>query len=219
MADAVAEDWIASLLALKGRQGTFLLGDSILKAPRGTALGTPVVSGAGQTGDTLITSGWPVASNGLLKKGDWIQLGSGLLPWTGVTDWLTDIEIAEKTATDITIHFSSPAPVGDGELNWGMGSLFDFETIPEGNNSVVITHNLGLGGVKRLYKTVTEVNSDAAGLASVEIFPRLRESPASGEPLILTNCVGTFRLKENKMPWSVDTARMFGIEIEALEAV
>jgi len=72
---ASAEEWLAFLLALRGKFGTFLMGDPAGATPRGTWAGTPLVNGASQTGLTLAVDGFSVGATG--KKGDWFQLGSG----------------------------------------------------------------------------------------------------------------------------------------------
>jgi hypothetical protein len=74
------EPWVAFLLSLKGQYGTFLLNDPNCATPRGSAgstPGTPVVKGAGQTGDELDIDGLPLSATGYLLAGDYIQLGSG----------------------------------------------------------------------------------------------------------------------------------------------
>lgn len=154
MVEETAGAWIAALLSLNGRQGTFLFGDSIRTTPYGSASGTPLVKGAGQTGLTLVTDGWTPSTNGLLKGGiDWIQLG-------------------------------------------------------------------GSGGTPaRLYKVIKDVNSNGSGEATIDIWPNLRESPADNAALVLTSCKGTFRLKDNVMDWGINSARHYGIEIEAVEAI
>ena len=72
-----AEYWISFLLKLNGQYGTFLLGDPAGKTPRGIATGSPLVYGAAQYGNVLETDGWTVSKTGILKAGDYIQLGSG----------------------------------------------------------------------------------------------------------------------------------------------
>lgn len=72
-----AEYWISFLLKLNGSYGTFLLGDPNGATARGVATGTPLVKGASQTGNQLITDGWTINTTGILKAGDYIQLGSG----------------------------------------------------------------------------------------------------------------------------------------------
>jgi len=77
MKRADAEYWISFLLKLNGSYGTFLLGDPNGATARGVATGTPLVKGASQTGSELITDGWTTSTTGILKAGDYIQLGSG----------------------------------------------------------------------------------------------------------------------------------------------
>ena len=74
---AEAEPLVAQLTSLYGVKGTFLLNDPAGTTARGIATGTPVVNGASQTGGSLITDGWTASQTGILKSGDWIQLGSG----------------------------------------------------------------------------------------------------------------------------------------------
>lgn len=77
MAREDAEVLISFLLKMNGRYGTFLLGDPLASEPMGVASGTPVVNGADQTGNELVTDGWSTSVTNILKAGDWIQLGSG----------------------------------------------------------------------------------------------------------------------------------------------
>ncbi|MFZ9264955.1 MAG: hypothetical protein ACO222_07310 [Polynucleobacter sp.] len=72
-----AEYWISFLLKLNGSYGTFLLGDPNGATARGVATGTPLVNGASQTGNELVTDGWTTSTTGILKAGDYIQLGTG----------------------------------------------------------------------------------------------------------------------------------------------
>lgn len=73
-----AEQVATFLLKLSGMFGTFLMGDPINKSPRGVGTGTPLVKGAGQVGNELVTDGWTINTPNILKAGDWIQLGSGV---------------------------------------------------------------------------------------------------------------------------------------------
>lgn len=74
---ADAEEVVAFGLKLGGRFGIFLMGDLPNPDPRGSAGGAPLVKGAGQTGEELITDGWPASTNGVLKAGDWFHVGTG----------------------------------------------------------------------------------------------------------------------------------------------
>lgn len=77
MTRSQAEYWNATMLKLNGMRGTFLLGDTAGKKPRGIATGSPVVNGAGQTGNELLTTGWSASISGILLAGDYIQIGAG----------------------------------------------------------------------------------------------------------------------------------------------
>jgi len=76
MTRAEAEYWISFLLKLNGPYGTFLLSDPVGGTARGVATGTPLVNGGSQTGNELVTDGWTTSTTGILKAGDYIQLGS-----------------------------------------------------------------------------------------------------------------------------------------------
>lgn len=71
-----AQEWIAFALKLRGTYGYFLAGDPAAKNPIGIGTGSPTVNGAGQIGPDLATSGWTPSTAGILKAGDYIQIGS-----------------------------------------------------------------------------------------------------------------------------------------------
>ncbi len=73
--------WLTSLRRAGTNAGTFMLGDPAATLPLGSAKdtpGTPVVSGAAQTGEALNVSGLPISATGYLLAGDYIQLGTGV---------------------------------------------------------------------------------------------------------------------------------------------
>lgn len=73
-----AEPLLAALLSLNGRAGTFYLGDPAGATPRGVATGTPLVKGANQTGQSIIIDGFTPNTTGILKAGDYLQIGDYL---------------------------------------------------------------------------------------------------------------------------------------------
>ncbi len=77
----LAEPWIAFLLSLQGRRGTFYLGDPNMATPRGTVLAaTSVTLGSATTvgGKTVdLTKGTGPAKSNFLRAGDYIQIGTG----------------------------------------------------------------------------------------------------------------------------------------------
>ena len=151
MPRAVAAPWTAFLLAMNGRQGTVLVGDPAATAPLGPATGTPLVDGASQTGATLATKGWSASVTGILKAGDYIQLGSG--------------------------------------------------------------------AATRLHQVIEDAMSDSGGLASLTLWPDLRESPADGAAIVTASPKGTFRLAANDGGWTTDARGLYGVTLSLIEAV
>ena len=147
-----AEAWVTFLVSLRGRLGTFYVGDSAASTPRGVATGTPLVNGTNTAGSkTVTTKGWTHNITGILLAGDYIQIGTGT--------------------------------------------------------------------EKRLYKNLTNANSDNSGHATLDIFPRLREGLSDNQVITITNCQGTFRLMDNARQWSVDEAMIYGIDFKSEEAI
>jgi len=146
-----AEQIAAFLLKLNGRYGTFTLGDPANTAPRGVGTGTPLVAGSSQTGAELVTDGWTANTTGILKAGDWIQLGSG-------------------SAT-------------------------------------------------RLHKVLNDVNSNASGVATLDIWPNLRSSPSDNAAITVISPKGHWRLSSNQTEYSIDEASIYGITFACVEAI
>lgn len=154
MKQDVAEDWVAFLLRLRGQFGTFLVGDPLGQTARGSASstpGTPVVNGAGQTGEFLNIDGLPLSATGYLKVGDYIQIGTG------------------ATAT--------------------------------------------------LHKVLEQVDSDGAGAATLNLFPKVRTAPNDGAVITVAACKGVFRLASNMTDWDINNASTYGITFSGVEAV
>lgn len=148
MLRADAEPWLAAFLQLNGRRGTFYLGDPLGASPRGVATGTPLVNGASQTGQTLVTDGWTPSTTGILKAGDYIQVGTSL------------------------------------------------------------------------HKVLADANSDIGGNATLDIWPRLRSSPADNAAITVSNTVGLFRLMDNDMPWTEKPGKVYdSITFNCIEAL
>ncbi len=119
---ADAEQWVAFLISLRGRFGTFTLGDPVGASPRGSAGGTPLVNGASQIGGTLNIDGCTASQTGWLKAGDYIQLG---------------------TAGSATLHkvLADVDSNGSGEVAVDIWPYI--RTAPSDNATVVVTNTIG----------------------------------------------------------------------------
>lgn len=146
-----AEEYNAFIAALSGRKGTFLCGPAGSGTARGIATGTPLVKGASQTGQTLLTDGWTISQTGILLAGDFFQLGSG------------------STA--------------------------------------------------KLYKVVSDVNSDGSGNATIDFAPKIVTAPADNAAITVINPVGVFRMKENMLPVEIKPPNTQTIRFSARQAL
>lgn len=90
----------AWLNQLSGMAGRFYLFDATHPTPSGSAAGTPLVKGAGQTGRTLITDGWTANQTALLLPGDYIGIGTQLCV-------ITALAASDATGT-ATLTFEPP---------------------------------------------------------------------------------------------------------------
>lgn len=80
MTTAQAREWTAWFASLQGSTKTFFGFDPDGRDPVGiadTGSDTPLVSGGGQTGSTLLTKGWRNTGTGLLVPGDYFQIATG----------------------------------------------------------------------------------------------------------------------------------------------
>lgn len=152
MSRDTAEDWLSWLVALNGMEGTFLMGVAGCSTPRGAIGGTPLVAGAGQSGNTLQIDGCTPLVMNWLKAGDYIQLGSGL-----------------------------------------------------------DTH---------LHKNLNNASTDSGGFVTLDLWPRLRASPADNDPVVVSGANGLWRLAGNEMPFSLAPGVLVSVDsIEVIEAI
>jgi len=74
----------------------------------------------------------------------------------------------------------------------------------------------------RLYSVMgtSDVDSNGSGEATIDIWPRLRESPADNENIITVESAGIFRLA-NQMTnlWSADETRIYDLSFDCVEAI
>ena len=71
-----AVKWTSFLMRLRGRLGTFRMGDPLGATPQGSAGGSPVCAVAGETGEALSVSGATAGQTGWLLAGDYVQIGT-----------------------------------------------------------------------------------------------------------------------------------------------
>ena len=70
----------------------------------------------------------------------------------------------------------------------------------------------------RLYLVCPDANSGANGYANLTIWPSIRETPANGTAVTLTNPVGLFRLADNRRVINWSPSRLTTLSVTAVEA-
>lgn len=71
----------------------------------------------------------------------------------------------------------------------------------------------------RLHMVVEILNTDSNGQGDISLWPRIREAPADGDPVILHYPKGLFRLANNKRTYSIAVTKTFGISLDLVEAL
>lgn len=108
----------AFLLKMRGRSGRFYFKPPDLDQS-GTMAGTGVVSGAGQTGDSLLTSGWGANQSELFLAGDYIEVNTELKMITetissdasGVATLVFEPKLRRSPADAATITTADPKAI------------------------------------------------------------------------------------------------------------
>lgn len=73
---------------------------------------------------------------------------------------------------------------------------------------------LGSGSTATLHKVLV----DRSGSGTLEIWPKLRSS-VTGATVTLSNTVGRFRLSNSQQSFSIDSASIYGISFDCVEAL
>ena len=129
--------WLSFLLQLRGRRGTFKIGDQDRKTIQGTATGTVRVNGASQTGNQVALDGFTASRANVFKAGDYIQINSYLymviedVSADGSGEANVKIEPAlrqgiETIADDTVVIYTNTTTImrlDSNELNWNTDTV------------------------------------------------------------------------------------------------
>jgi len=77
---------------------------------------------------------------------------------------------------------------------------------------------LGSGATSRLYRLTQGFTANGSGQATVDFWPRLRETPADNAPLTIASAKGLFMLNTNVRGWTTNPgSNDSGISIDCIE--
>ena len=68
-----------------------------------------------------------------------------------------------------------------------------------------------------LRKNLTDATIDGGGLATLDIFPRVRDVLSDGATVITSNTVGIWRIDGDVPAWNIREAQIYGISFAARE--
>lgn len=109
----LAQAWTAFFLKLRGREGTFLLGDPDAKKPLGNITGTVTADGAASINDIDISISCTTSDiTDAFKAGDYVQFGSGSSAKLHMV--VEDADISSGSGT-ITVEPPLKAAISDGD--------------------------------------------------------------------------------------------------------
>lgn len=134
-----ARKMTAFLVKLRGESGRFYLFDHSLPNPNGLALGSPVVSGANQSGTSIDTSGWDASISALLKEGDLIGIGDELKmvmevvnsDSSGLASIVFEPPIRKPPTDGSEIVLHKPKAImrlTDDSVNWNVNAALHYKT-------------------------------------------------------------------------------------------
>lgn len=172
--------------------------------------------------------------NGSQQINDWqaslVSLSVQLPPMTadgGGDDWAAFLMQAKGMANAFLL--------GDASRPNPKGSVSVTGAAPLVNGANQVGYNLNVKGftpnahgvlkrgdwiqsIYRLHKVLDDVDADSSGNATLPLYPQIRESPADGQALITSNCVGLFRLASNSNKFSINLASIYGFQFNIREA-
>ncbi len=130
---------------------------------------------------------------------------------------ITLTEVANAATAFPSIKARGMTSLSVDALAWGA----QFEEGAAASSYILTTSASGTRAAttKRLHKVLQDVTSNSSGEATLDIWPRLRYSPADLAMVTTVNAQGTFRLASNERGWSVGPDKVYDIGFSAVEAI
>ena len=78
---------------------------------------------------------------------------------------------------------------------------------------------ISTGSSSRLYKVLTDTNSNGSGQATVDIWPAIRTAHADNAAIAVASAKGLFRLQSNTVEWTINYDNSYNLQFDAVEVV
>jgi hypothetical protein len=102
------------------------------------------------------------------------------------------------------------------------GSSIDLDSAPTSQTGYLKAGDyisIGSGTSTQLFKVLQDVDTNASGQCTVDVWPNVRTSIANNAAVTFESAKGVFRLSGNVQEWSLDTNNTYSISFEAMEAI
>lgn len=112
----------------------------------------------------------------------------------------------------------SPAVNGANQT----GQTLDIDGLTANESGIALAGDyieLGSGTTRRLYKVLEDADADVNGEATLNIWPRLRESPGDNAVIVTADTRGTFEIPAQQFGWGWRPPSLTQISFTALEAI
>jgi hypothetical protein len=221
MTPRTAAAWRGFLGAMIGMQNVIQVGDPLNKLPLGAAKGAPVAAatvislalGAGGTGYTSAPTVGFTGGGGTGASATAVLTGGSVTGFAGLVG-------GEGFTSAPTISFTGGGGTGAAAIAQISNAPSSIVLYSRGWTASVYRQLLSGDYIQignRLYMATGEVDADANGDAAIPIWPSLRETPADGAVLKLTNCQGVFRLASNLRKWHAAVDQLAEISFQFSE--
>ena len=78
---------------------------------------------------------------------------------------------------------------------------------------------IGTNAASRLFQSLTDVNSDGGGLATLTLWPEIKIAFANDTPINVNSPLGLWRLQANERPWTVTPDGLYSFSIAIKEVL
>jgi hypothetical protein len=102
------------------------------------------------------------------------------------------------------------------------GDELDIDGLPNSVNGYLKAGDyiqLGSAASATLHKVLEDVNSNASGEATLNLWPGVKTAPSNNAAITVINAKGVFRLAANETSWDINNASIYGITFGAVQAI
>jgi len=102
------------------------------------------------------------------------------------------------------------------------GSSLNIDGLPISETGYLLPGDyiqLGSGGGSRLFKVLTQVDTNVSGEATLDLWPDIRTAPADNSAVVVSSAKGLFRLGSSLQGWAINNINSYGISFEAMEVI